>query len=236
MTRNICTLFIVMIVAFGCAPAEQVNITVETEQDKISYSLGADYGNQLKRDGLELDPAIIAKGVEDALADGDMMVSAEEQRMLITDYRRKVRDKQMSERRVEADGNKKKSEAFLAENKAKDGIITLESGLQYKIITEGDGPVPQADDRVKTHYRGTLMDGTEFDSSYTRNNPATFSVTGVIKGWTEALQLMKVGSKWQLFIPPELAYGERGAGSKIGPNSALIFEIELLEIVTENNK
>ena len=131
---------------------------------------------------------------------------------------------------MEADKNMKEGETFLAENKNKEGVVTLPSGLQYKVITAGAGPTPKLTDTVTTHYRGTLIDGTEFDSSYKRNQPATFQVNGVIAGWTEALQLMHVGSKWQLFIPANLGYGARGAGGKIGPNATLIFDIELLAI------
>ena len=134
------------------------------------------------------------------------------------------------------DANKKEGEAFLAANKGKDGVVTLPSGLQYKILTAGTGPKPTASDSVVCNYRGTLINGTEFDSSYKRGQPATFPVTGVIKGWTEALQLMPVGSKWQLFIPSDLAYGERGAGADIGPNSTLIFEVELLSIEDKSAK
>jgi len=147
----------------------------------------------------------------------------------MTDYQNIMRDKMEIERKDISKINLKEGKAFLAENKEKEGVVTLESGLQYKVLKEGTGPFPKATDRVKTHYVGTLIDGTKFDSSIGKE-PITFSVNGVILGWTEALQLMKVGSKWKLFIPSELAYGENGAGNRIGPNAVLIFEVELISI------
>ena len=147
-----------------------------------------------------------------------------------------MRKKQQAEMQAAGEANKKEGDAFLAANKAKDGVVTLPSGLQYKILTQGTGPKPTATDSVVCNYRGTLINGTEFDSSYKRGEPATFPVSGVIKGWTEALQLMPVGSKWQLFVPSDLAYGERSPGPEIGPDSTLIFEVELLSIQNKSDE
>ena len=158
------------------------------------------------------------------------MLSEEEMRTVMTAFQKEMAAKQAEMMKSQGEKNKKEGEAFLAENKKKEGVKTLASGLQYKVIKEGTGKTPKATDKVSTHYQGTLIDGTEFDSSYKRGEPATFPVNGVIPGWTEALQLMKVGSKWQLFVPSKLAYGEKGAGPIIGPNAVLIFTVELLAI------
>lgn len=157
-------------------------------------------------------------------------MSEEEYRNTMANFRKEMMAKQQAQMKTKGEKNKKEGDAFLAENKDKKGIVSLPSGLQYKVIKEGEGDTPKATDKVTVHYRGTLIDGTEFDSSYGRGEPATFPVNGVIPGWTEALQLMNAGSKWQLFIPSKLAYGERGAGGKIGPNSTLIFDVELISI------
>lgn len=197
---------------------------------KTGYSLGADIGKMLKQQGLEVDVQAFTKGFADAMAGVPLALSEEEMRQVLQAFQQDAMAKQQEHRRAEAAANKKAADAFLAENKGKAGVVTLPSGLQYKVLKEGTGATPKETDTVTVHYRGTLIDGTEFDSSYSRGEPATFPVKGVIKGWTEALQHMKVGSKWQLFVPPELAYGERGAGRAIGPNQTLIFEVELLGI------
>jgi FKBP-type peptidyl-prolyl cis-trans isomerase FklB len=168
--------------------------------------------------------------LQDALAGGKMLLSEEEERAVLTELQADMRKKQQEKMQQAAEANKKEGDAFLTANKGKDGVVTLPSGLQYKIITSGTGPKPSASDSVVCNYRGTLIDGKEFDSSYKRGQPATFPVSGVIKGWTEALQLMPVGSKWQLFVPSDLAYGERGQGGDIGPNATLVFEVELISI------
>mgnify|MGYP000474708075 CR=1 FL=1 len=199
-------------------------------REKVGYSLGADIGRMLKQQGVEVDPQAFAKGFADAMAGGPLALKDEEIREVLQAFQQETMAKQQEHRRAEAAANKKAADAFLAENKGKAGVVTLPSGLQYKVLTEGTGATPKETDTVTVHYRGTLLDGTEFDSSYSRGEPATFPVNGVIKGWTEALQRMRVGAKWQLFIPPELAYGERGAGRVIGPNQALVFEVELLGI------
>ncbi|MBN2341504.1 MAG: FKBP-type peptidyl-prolyl cis-trans isomerase [Deltaproteobacteria bacterium] len=206
--------------------------------DKLNYSVGYDVGRSAQRNKLELKEDIFLKGLIDGMADtGDPdagLLTDKERIEIKREHSKAMRETERKEREEKAKENKTKADAFLAENKKKEGIVTTESGLQYKILSEGDGPKPTLEDRVSVHYTGTLVDGTEFDSSKKRNRPATFPVGRVVKGWTEALQLMPVGSKWQLFIPPDLGYGERGAGSKIEPNSALIFEIELLDIVKED--
>ncbi|MBN2716711.1 MAG: FKBP-type peptidyl-prolyl cis-trans isomerase [Deltaproteobacteria bacterium] len=204
--------------------------------DKLNYSVGYDVGRSAARNQMELKDEIFLKGVKDGMNDEENPEAAlmdDKERIETKREHSKIRrEEERKQREVEAVENKKKADAFMAENKSKEGVITTETGLQYIIEKEGDGPKPAMEDRVSVHYKGTLIDGTEFDSSYKRNRPATFPVGRVVKGWTEALQLMPVGSKWKLFIPPDLGYGERGAGSKIGPNSALIFEIELLEIIS----
>ena len=204
--------------------------TLETPAQKLSYALGSDMGKRLKASGVEIDPAILARGLSDSYAGSKSQMTDDEIRSTIAAAQKDLQQKQTAKMQELGDKNKKEGEAFLAENKAKEGVVTLPSGLQYKVLKAGNGPKPTASDTVVCNYRGTLINGKEFDSSYSRNEPATFPVNRVIKGWTEALQLMPVGSKWQLFIPPDLAYGERGAGPDIQPNSTLIFEVELLSI------
>jgi len=188
-------------------------------------------GKNLKRDSVDVDPAVLYRGLKDAFAGNKLLLTDEEAKTALTVLQTEVRAKEEAKTKAAAVENKKTGEAFLAANKSKEGVVTLPSGLQYKIIKEGTGPKPTAEDTVLCHYRGTLVDSTEFDSSYKRGEPLKIPVGGVIKGWTEAIQLMPVGSKWQLFIPSELAYGERGApGSPIGPNSTLIFDVELVSI------
>ncbi len=205
-------------------------LTLKTEKEKFSYALGMRMGASLKKQDVPVDPAILARGLKDALAGGKTLLTEEEGQAALTEMQNDVRKKQQEKMQETGAANKKEGETFLAANKAKDGVVTLPSGLQYKIVTAGTGAKPAATDTVVCNYRGTLIDGKEFDSSYKRGQPATFPVSGVIKGWTEALQLMPVGSKWQLFVPADLAYGDRGAGPDIGPDSTLIFEVELLSI------
>jgi FKBP-type peptidyl-prolyl cis-trans isomerase FklB len=173
---------------------------------------------------------IFAKGLKDSISGGNLQMTEQEIQETLKTFQQALAAKQAEKSKQLADSNRKEGEAFLSENKKKEGVKTLPSGLQYKMLTEGSGKMPKETDTVTTHYRGTLLDGTEFDSSFKRGQPASFPVNGVIKGWTEALQLMKEGSKWQLFIPSDLAYGERGAGGQIGPNATLIFEVELISI------
>jgi len=199
-------------------------------KERSSYAIGIDIGRGLKGQGVDIDPQIVARGIGDALAGGKLMMSDKELHETLAELQKIVAAQQVDLTARASQKNKKEGEAFLAENKKKDGVQTLASGLQYKVLKTGTGATPTKTDVVTTHYRGTLLDGTEFDSSYARGEPAKFPVGGVIKGWTEALQLMKVGDKWRLFVPSDLAYGERGAGEDIPPNAVLIFDIELLDV------
>lgn len=223
MKRILSGALLMTLVAF-VAGAQETS-PLKTEKDKVSYSIGMVFGKSLKQQGIDFDSALLLKGIQDATAGAKALMTDEEIKTLLTEYKMKLAT-ELSEK------NKKDGEAFLAENKKKEGVITLPSGLQYKVLKEGTGPKPLATDTVKTHYKGTFIDGTEFDSSYGRGEPAEFPVNGVIPGWTEALQLMSVGSKWQVVIPANLAYGEKGAGNGVIPaNSTLVFEVELMEIV-----
>jgi FKBP-type peptidyl-prolyl cis-trans isomerase len=211
-------------------------LTLKTQKDKNSYALGMNIGSGLRKQPLDLDPAIVVRGLRDALSNGKTLLTEEEVRTVLTQLQTDVRKKQQELAQQAGQANKQQGVAFLEANKSKEGVVVLPDGLQYKILQEGTGPKPAATDQVVCNYRGTLLDGTEFDSSYKRGQPATFPVSGVIKGWTEALQLMPVGSKWQLFLPAELAYGESGTGGPIGPNATLIFEVELLSIKANDTK
>lgn len=206
------------------------NLVLKDQRDKISYSIGINMGNNLKRQSIDVNPDTLLQGIKDALSGGKALMTEQEINETMTAFQKEMKAKQVERSKELGEKNKKEGEAFLAENKKKDGVVILPSGLQYKVIKEGTGKTPKLTDTVTVNYRGTLIDGTEFDSSYRRGQPATFPANGVIAGWTEALQLMKVGSKWQLFIPYNLAYGERGAGRDIGPNATLIFDVELLSI------
>lgn len=222
--------------AIGLAAEAYADATFKNDQEKVSYVIGHQIGSNFKRDGLEVNLDVLVNGMKDALADKKSPVTADEQQKLMQDLQKKLREKAEAKRKQEGDKNAEVGKKFLEDNKKKDGVKTTPSGLQYKVLAEGKGDAPKATDTVKTHYKGTLIDGTEFDSSLKRGQPATFPVNGVIKGWTEALQLMKPGAKYQLFIPSELAYGERGAGEQIGPNATLVFEVELIEIVKQEEK
>jgi len=213
------------------APAKAAPpLTLKTQKDKASYALGMNFGTGLRKQSIDIDPAILARGLRDSFSNGKTLLTEDEAKAVLTLLQSDVRKRQQELAQQLGEANKKQGLEFLEANKAKDGVVTLPSGLQYKVLQEGTGPKPAPTDTVVCNYRGTLLDSTEFDSSYKRGQPATFPVTKVIKGWTEALQLMPVGSKWQLFIPSELAYGERGFGGQIGPNATLIFEVELLSI------
>jgi FKBP-type peptidyl-prolyl cis-trans isomerase FklB len=208
--------------------------TLKTQKDKESYALGMNVGMglgaKLKQQSVDIDQAILLRGMKDALAGSKTLLTEDEERAALTQLTADVRAQQEAKAKLAAESNKKEGADFLASNKTKDGVVALPSGLQYKVLTEGTGPKPTAADTVVCNYRGTLLSGKEFDSSYKRGQPATFPVSGVIKGWTEALQLMPVGSKWQLFIPSDLGYGDRGAGGDIGPGATLVFEVELVSI------
>ncbi len=204
-------------------------LVLKTQKEKFSYAVGMKMGENFKKQAVPVDPAILSRGIKDALAGGKTVLTDEEAQSAIQEVQKQMHDKQQAEAKAAGEANKKEGEAFLAANKSKDGVVTLPSGLQYKILKEGTGPKPTASDSVVCNYQGTFINGKEFDSSYKRGEPATFPVTGVIKGWTEALQLMPVGSKWQLFIPSDLAYGDAGRPG-IEPASTLIFEVELISI------
>lgn len=201
-----------------------------TDKEKDSYALGMNIGRGLSKQPVDLDGAAVARGLKDVLSGGKTLLTDEEAAADLQQLQDQAKKATEAKQQALAAENQKAGEAFLAENKTKEGVVTLPSGLQYKVLTQGTGPKPTATDTVVCQYKGTLLDGTEFDSSYKRGQPATFAVGRIIKGWTEALQLMPVGSKWQLFIPPDLAYGERGASNVIPPNATLIFEVELVSI------
>ena len=225
--RFMLTLVMMALPALACA---QEAPALKTEKDRLSYAMGMDLGNQLKTQSVDIDPAVFGRGLQDALAGRTTLLTAEEAKAIIGELQKAMVLKQAETAKVLGDKNKAEGEAFLAANKTKEGVVVLPSGLQYKVLTAGTGKKPTLDDTVVCHYRGTLINGKEFDSSYKRNQPATFPVKGVIKGWTEVLQLMPAGSKWQVFIPSDLAYGTRSASADIGPNATLIFEIELVAI------
>ena len=210
-------------------PATAVALT--TPKQKGSYALGMNVGSGMRKQGVAeaVDPALVARGLRDALSGGKTAMTEDEMRAALQQLATEVRTAQEAKNKEAGAANRKDGEAFLAANKSKEGVKVLPDGLQYKVLTEGSGPKPTASDTVTVNYRGTLIDGKEFDSSYKRGQPASFPVGGVIKGWTEALQLMPVGSKWQLFIPADLAYGDHGQGD-IAPGDTLIFEVELLSI------
>ncbi len=209
-------------------PGAQLNLP--DNRTKASYIIGTNIGGQMKADDLNLDLNALMKGIQDGMAGAPPAMTQEEMQKVMTAFRQEVEAIQAKKAAVAGGANKDEGLKFLAANKAQPGVTTLPSGLQYKVLKQGNGPSPKPTDQVTTHYRGTLINGKVFDSSYDRGQPATFPVNGVIKGWTEALQLMKVGDKWQLYVPSELAYGERSAGQDIGPNSVLIFEVELISI------
>jgi FKBP-type peptidyl-prolyl cis-trans isomerase len=221
----------ILAVTMVATAATAADPSLKDTKDKLGYGIGLDMGKTFKKQGLEVNPDALLKGFKDGFSGAEPKISEDEIKATFMAVQQEMAKKQMEESSKASSKNLKEGADFLAANKKKPGVITTASGLQYKVLTKGTGPKPTATSQVKTHYRGTLLDGTEFDSSYKRNEPAEFEVGQVIKGWTEALQLMPVGSKWQLFIPSELAYGERGAGGTITPNSTLIFEVELLSIL-----
>lgn len=214
----------------ACQGNTQDKTQLKSQKDSVSYSIGLDIGKNLKRQEVEVDAQILAKGLQDALMGSAQVMSDSQVQACMTGFQQQMMAKQQEKMRTEGDKNKKAADAWLAENKKKENVITLPSGLQYKVMKMGTGKKPVDTSTVTVNYRGTLTDGTEFDNSYKRGEPATFPVKGVIRGWTEALKLMPVGSKWQLFVPPDLGYGERGMGQAIPPNAALVFEVELLSI------
>jgi len=216
------------IIALLAVPALNAQDAPKDQKDKVSYSIGLNMGTKMKKDNVELNPQMIAKGIDDGITGAKPLLTDEEMQQAMQAFQTEMQTKMMQKQKDAGEKNKKDGEAFLAENKTKDGVKTLPSGLQYKIVSEGKGDKPKSTDKVTVNYRGTLVDGTEFDSTFNRK-PATFPLDKVIPGWTEGIQLLAVGTKAQLFIPPNLAYGEN-APPMIGPNSTLIFEVELLDI------
>jgi FKBP-type peptidyl-prolyl cis-trans isomerase len=220
----------------ACSPQENTapkQTALDTELSKVSYAIGLDVANSLKGLGTDIDRAVFLEAFNAKLDGAEARLSAEEAGKAKQAFFQKRAAKQAEERKAASVGNKAKGEKFLAENAKKDGVTTTASGLQYEVLKMGDGAKPKATDKVKVHYRGTTLDGKEFDSSYKRGQPISFPLNGVIKGWTEGVQLMPVGSKFKFYIPADLAYGEHGAGAAIAPNATLIFEVELLAIEAE---
>jgi FKBP-type peptidyl-prolyl cis-trans isomerase len=203
---------------------------LKTDKDKQSYGVGVQLGSILKAQGVNVDAALVLQGMKDALAGGKLLMTDDELRATMTALQEQVNQREEAQKAAAAITNKQQGDAFLAANKSKEGVVTLPSGLQYKIIKAADGKKPTEDDTVLCQYRGTLLDGTEFDSSYKTGMPATFLVKGLIPGFKEALEQMNVGATWQFFIPAELAYGETGAGDVVGPNATLIFQVELIGV------
>ena len=210
-----------------CIASEEVEI--KDENDKVSYSVGYQVGGDFRKQGVDLNPEALLNGIQDALSEKPPLMTPEEMRKTLVELKKRIAAEQREKRKLAADKTLGKGKAYLAENAKKGEVKVLPSGLQYRVSKAGTGRTPKATDTVTVHYRGTLIDGTEFDSSYKRNKPAKFRIDRIIAGWTEALQLMKEGAKWKLFISPDLGYGERGAG-KIPPNSTLIFEVELISV------
>lgn len=201
-----------------------------TDMDKLSYSVGIDLGKNLQRQGIEVNPTIMAKGIQDGMAGGPMQMTEEQMKDSLSKFQKDLMAKRAAQFESKATENKAKGDAFLAQNKAKAGVVTLPSGLQYKIVTAGTGDKPTKDSEVTVEYTGKLLDGTVFDSTDKAGKPASFKVTQVIPGWTEALQLMPAGSTWELYVPANLAYGSRNVGGPIGPNETLIFNVHLISV------
>lgn len=214
----------------ACNAQEIKKEDLKTQEEKASYSIGYDIGQNMKQNYVEIDPEKFLAGLIHGINDSTSLLTEEEMMEVMTQFQNDLTQKREEKTKGEKEKNKKASDDFLAENKKKDGVVVTASGLQYKVLVSGKGKTPTEASNVTVHYTGTLIDGKEFDSSVKRGEPTTFPVTGVIKGWTEALKLMKEGDKWMLYIPSELAYGENGAGNVIGPNQALIFEVELISV------
>jgi FKBP-type peptidyl-prolyl cis-trans isomerase FklB len=222
------TTLLLMAFAAGCTATEEAAVKLDAAKQRISYTIGLNIGRDFAKQEIDVDTAALLAGVRDGLGGQKPRLTDEEMQTEVKTFREAMMAKQEAKFKALAEKNKADGEAFLVRNAKETGVVVRESGLQYKVIKEGAGPMPKADGTVSVHYRGTLLDGSEFDSSYERGEPLVLPVNGVIPGWTEALPLMKEGSKWQLFIPAALAYGEEGAPPAIGPNAVLLFEIELI--------
>jgi len=224
-------LFITVTFLFTLTSCAQDEVKeLKDQKEKVSYSIGLDVGRNLKNQKIEVDPKILAQGIKDAIEDKKPLLTEDEIAQVMAQFQQEHYAQQEKEKAEISEKNKAEGQKFLEENKKNKDVVTLPSGLQYKVVKSGSGNSPSLTDKVKTHYVGKFLDGTEFDNSVKRGEPAEFPVNGVIKGWTEALQKMKVGDKWILYVPPDLAYGEQGAGNVIPPNATLIFEVELLSI------
>lgn len=226
-------IFLIIILFIGTVNAQnkQGTFSLKTLEDSISYTIGHNIGMNLKEPYMKIDFDLLVQGMKDAISGATNLLTEDQMQNVMMIFNQRVMEKREADAKAQSAVAKEKGKKFLDENSKKEGVVVLPSGLQYKVLVKGDGPSPKPEDKVSVHYTGTLIDGTKFDSSYDRNTPAVFGVTQVIKGWTEALQLMHVGDKWQLFIPSELAYGDTGAGGVIGPGEVLIFEVELLSII-----
>lgn len=224
------TLSLLVLVLAGSSAFAQDSPALKTRKDSVSYAIGMNIGQSFKMQSVDIDVDLLSAAIKAVVSGQKTTISEEDAGKCVIAFQQEVMQKQEAERKVTSEKQSTEGKKFLEENKNKEGVKVTASGLQYKVITEGTGEIPKSTDKVKTHYTGKLIDGTEFDSSVKRGEPATFPVTGVIKGWTEALQMMKVGSKWMLYIPSDLAYGDRGAGNVIPAGATLVFEIELLSI------
>ncbi len=234
MIRNL-LIWLPILILIGCGNQSEIpggtpNVTVETHVDTISYSIGMDIATSFNHQSVDVNPQVFTRGFMDAYGGDETVFTEEEMRSILAAFRVELRQKQQELAKMKAEKNAKEGDEFLSENRTKEGVVETETGLQYKVLESAQGPSPVVTDRVSVHYTGRLIDGTVFDSSVGRDQPASFRLNGVIKGWTEALQLMRVGEKWEVYVPGHLGYGERGSGAKIGPNQLLIFEIELLGI------
>lgn len=233
---------ILLFLAFGlilfpaCKKSEVKKATVETQKDKASYAIGFDLGKNLKKYSEDIELEKMLQGIRDGISGQNSILTEEETKKTLSEFQQTLIKKEMERKKEIAVKNKVEEEKFLAENSKREGVVTTASGLQYKVIREGEGSKPTPEDTVKVHYKGTFINGREFDSSYRRGEPITFQLKNMIPGWIEALQLMNEGSKWQIFIPSALAYGEQGAGDIIEPNSLLIFEVELLKVEKSSEK
>ncbi len=230
MKKILITIILLFVAITGCSQTNSgKRAKIESQTDSVSYSIGIDIGKNFKKQSIDISAEVLKQGIVDALADTSYLTDGE-MRNVMVNFQKSMAKKVQEKNKVAAEKNKAEADAFFKENKTKKGVVTLESGLQYKVLKSGKGKSPKLSSTVVTNYSGKLLDGTEFDSSFKRGTPFTTKVTGVIKGWTEVLQLMHEGDKWEVYIPADLAYGERGSPPVIGPNQALIFTLELLSV------